>query len=290
MVIAGSPAESSTVDDFRAELEKILAGVKVEPTNQTPDSAPAAINHTYDSSEPKPAAGPSAPYHPTIRQLPDRERPRERLREHGPRYLNNAELVAILLRTGIAGENAINLAMRLLTVFEGLPGLARADYADLAGQRGLSDAKSCEILAALELGRRIASLAPEERAQIGCPQDAANLVTAEMALLTQENLVALLLNTRNQVVAKRTIYIGTVNSSAVRPAEVLRPAVRENAPSIIVVHNHPSGDPPPSPEDVAVTRDLVAAGKLLDIEVLDHLVIGQGGNFVSLKEKRMGFD
>lgn len=290
MVIAGSPAETSAVDDFRAELERILAGVEAESTDQTANSRSQESGPSDDHSSRKPAAAPHVSYRPTIQQLPAQERPRERLREHGPRYLNNAELVAILLRTGIAGENAIDLAMRLLAAFEGLPGLARAGYADLTGQRGLSDAKSCEILAALELGRRIASLAPEERAQIGCPQDAANLVTAEMALLTQEHLVALLLNTRNQVVAKRTIYIGTVNSSAVRPAEVLRPAVRENAPSIIVVHNHPSGDPTPSPEDVAVTRDLVAAGKLLDIEVLDHLVIGQGGRFVSLKEKGMGFN
>ena len=169
-------------------------------------------------------------------------------------------------------------------------GLARAGYGELFGQRGLSHAKTCEILAALELGRRIASLAPEERAQISCPQDAANLVAAEMALLAQEHLVVLLLNTRNQVVARREVYIGTVNSSAVRPAEVLRPAVRENAPSIIVVHNHPSGDPTPSPEDVAVTRDLIAAGKLMDIELLDHLIIGQGRRFTSLKEKGLGFD
>ena len=145
-------------------------------------------------------------------------------------------------------------------------------------------------MAALELGRRIASLAPEERSQISCPQDAASLLIAEMEPLVQENLVVLLLNTRNQVVARRTIYIGTVNSSAVRPAEVLRPAIRENAPSIIVAHNHPSGDPTPSPEDISVTRDLIAAGKLMDIELLDHLVIGHGGRFTSLKEKRLGFD
>ena len=229
-------------------------------------------------------------YQPTILDLPPCERPRERLREHGPRYLNNAELVAILLRSGVAGENAINVAMRILAEFDGLAGLARAGYAELCEQRGLNHAKSSEIMAALELGRRIASLAPEERSQISCPQDAASLLIAEMEPLVQENLVVLLLNTRNQVVARRTIYIGTVNSSAVRPAEVLRPAIRENAPSIIVAHNHPSGDPTPSPEDISVTRDLAAAGKLMDIELLDHLVIGHGGRFTSLKEKRLGFD
>ena len=298
MVIAGSPPEVTELDDFLADLKRIVAGAPVPTPNAancagpTLDVAVIPYATSADCAPVDAAPRPPAPvsYQPTIRQLPANERPRERLREHGPRYLNNAELVAILLRTGIAGENAINLATRIIAEFEGLGGLARAGYAELCDQRGLSHAKTCEIMAALELGRRIASLAPDERAQISCPQDAANLVSAEMELLAQEHLVVLLLNTRNQVVAKRTIYIGTVNSSAVRPAEVLRPAVRENAPSIIMVHNHPSGDPTPSPEDVAITRDLVAASKLMDIELLDHLVIGHGGRFTSLKEKGLGFD
>ena len=294
MPVTASPAETTALDDFRAYLDEILAGASVQASEEFDDARPARDLESSacpDHSAKSAGRRPRPPlYQPTIRQLPANERPRERLREHGPRYLNNAELVAILLRTGIAGENAINLATRIIAEFQGLGGLARAEYAELCDQRGLSDAKTCEIMAALELGRRIASLAPEERAQISCPQDAANLVSAEMELLPQEQLVVLLLNTRNQVVGRRTIYIGTVNSSAVRPAEVLRPAVRENAPSIIMVHNHPSGDPTPSPEDVAITRDLVAAGKLMDIELLDHLVIGQGGRFTSLKEKGLGFD
>ena len=301
MVITGSDVATDPVEAFRAELEQIMAGAPV-PTAVAP-AAPSAEPGTDAATEPgldalaEPsrqglASGQAATvaYQPTILQMPANERPRERLREHGPRYLNNAELVAILLRTGIAGENAVSVATRILAEFEGLGGLAQAGFGELRNQRGLSDAKSCEILAALELGRRIASLAPEEKAQISCAQDAANLVSAEMARMVQEHLVVLLLNTRNQVVARRTIYIGTVNSSAVRPAEVLRPAIRKNAPSIIVVHNHPSGDPTPSLEDVNVTRDLIAAGKLLDIELLDHLVIGEGGRFVSLKEKRLGFE
>ena len=294
MVTTGSPAATDELDDFLADLERIMAGAPVTAPkgadNAAPPSDPEAVPESQAESEAAPRRPAAVSYQPTIRQLPASERPRERLREYGPRYLNNAELVAILMRTGIAGENAISLAMRILTEFEGLAGLARAEYAELCDQRGLSDAKTCEIMAALELGRRIASLAPEERAQISCPQDAANLVSAEMELLAQENLIVLLLNTRNQVIARRTIYIGTVNSSAVRPAEVLRPAVRMNAPSIIMVHNHPSGDPTPSPEDVAITRDLVAAGKLMGIELLDHLVIGQAGRFASLKEKGLGFD
>ena len=292
MVIAGSPAELAALEAFRAELDQILGGADAKLDESPAETEPSgdACPVSKADTQSRPAVGATVSYQPTIRQLPPAERPRERLRAHGPRYLNNAELVAILLRTGIAGENAIGVAMRILAEFEGLGGLARAGYAELNDQRGLSDAKTCEIMAALELGRRIASLAPEERAEISCPQDAANLISAEMALLPQENLVALLLNTRNQVVGKRTIYIGTVNSSAVRPAEVLRPAIRENAPSIIVVHNHPSGDPTPSPEDIAITRDLAAAGKLMDIELLDHLIIGHGGRFVSLKQKGLGFD
>ncbi len=292
MTLAGPPVEPADLEAFRAELERIVAGAPVSLAS--PDRVPqdpsgqAEVERTAEQVSSRNVAAVS--YQPTILDLPPCERPRERLREHGPRYLNNAELVAILLRSGVAGENAISVAMRVLAEFDGLAGLARAGYAELCDQRGLNHAKTSEIMAALELGRRIASLAPEERAQISCPQDAASLLIAEMAPLVQESLVVLLLNTRNQVVARRTIYIGTVNSSAVRPAEVLRPAIRENAPSIIVAHNHPSGDPTPSPEDISVTRDLIAAGKLMDIELLDHLVIGHGGRFTSLKEKRLGFD
>ena len=284
------PVGSDTMEEFRAELDRILSGASGEPDDEPAIERESEIQAASDCVRGEGANSLTVAYRPTIQDMPSGERPRERLREHGPRYLNNAELVAILLRSGIAGENAINVATRILAEFEGLGGLARAGYGELFGQRGLSHAKTCEILAALELGRRIASMAPEERTQISCPQDAANLVAAEMSILPQEHLVVLLLNTRNQVVGKRQIYIGTVNSSAVRPAEVLRPAVRENAPSIIVIHNHPSGDPSPSAEDAAVTRDLYDAGKLLDIELLDHLVIGQHGRFVSLKEKRLGFD
>ena len=294
MTVVGQPTEPTDLDAFRAELDQIMAGAPFAIETASPRQADVAAKPEPDA-EPPDAQVPlrrnaAASYQPTILDLPPCERPRERLREHGPRYLNNAELVAILLRSGVPGENAISVAMRILAEFDGLAGLARVGYAELCEQRGLNHAKSSEIMAALELGRRIASLAPEERARISCPQDAASLLAAEMEPLVQENLVVLLLNTRNQVVGRRTIYIGTVNSSAVRPAEVIRPAIRENAPSIIVAHNHPSGDPTPSPEDISVTRDLAAAGNLMDIELLDHLIIGHGGRFTSLKEKRLGFE
>jgi DNA repair protein RadC len=227
-------------------------------------------------------------YQPTIRDLPQGERPRERLQKYGASHLSNTELIAILLRTGLKGENALALAARLLARFSGLAGVGRATFAELCAQRGLSEAKACQLLAALELGRRFVSLAPQERAVIHSPQDVANLL-AEMAVLDQEHLRVLLMSTRNEVLSIQEIYVGNVNSSVVRPAEVFRPAIRDNAPSIIVVHNHPSGDPTPSPEDVAITRALVSSGKLLDIELLDHVIIGSGGRYISLNEKGLGF-
>ncbi len=230
-----------------------------------------------------------SPRQPTIREMPTGERPRERLVEYGSKNLSNTELVAILLRTGSAGENVISLSSRLLTRFGGLAGLGKAAFTELCGEKGLSEAKACQLLAALELGRRFISLAPEERIIISTPQDAANLVTGEMGTLDQEHLRVILLNTRNEVLSTHEIYVGNVNSSVVRPAEVFRPAVRNNAPSLIVVHNHPSGNPAPSDDDIAITKDLVASGKLLGIEVLDHLIVGSGHRYVSMNENGQGF-
>ena len=197
---------------------------------------------------------------PTVREMPSEERPRERLAAYGPHHLSNTELVAILLRTGSAGENVISQSSRLLSRFDGLRGLGKASYAELCAEKGLSEAKTCQILAALELGRRFVSLAPEERATVNCPEDVVNLLSAEMSALEQEHLRVLLLNTRNEVTGIEEIYIGNVNSSVVRPAEVFRPGIRANATSILCVHNHPSGDPTPSGADVSITRDLVEAG------------------------------
>ena len=239
---------------------------------------------TSVDSEPRASTG------PMVREMPAEERPRERLATYGPRHLSNTELIAILLRTGSAGENVISQSTRLLSRFDGLRGLGKATYGELCAEKGLSEAKSCQILAALELGRRLVSLAPEERTTISCPEDVVNLVSAEMAALEQEHLRILLLNTRNEVTGIEEIYVGNVNSSVVRPSEIFRPAIRANATSLIAVHNHPSGDPTPSGADVSITRDLIEAGKLLGLELLDHLVIGNGQRYVSMKEARLGFN
>src|SRR5512145_136086 len=223
-----------------------------------------------------------------IMDLHESERPRERLAALGPQALTNAELIAILLRVGVKGENAVAVGQRLLNNFGALTGLHRAPFADLKKQHGLGDAKAAQIKAAIELGRRLTLESPEERPTINSPADAAALVSYEMSALEQEHLRVLLLDRRNRVLETVEVYKGSVNSSQVRIGEVFKEAVRKNASAVIVIHNHPSGDPAPSPDDVAVTRAIVQAGKLLDVEVLDHLVIGQG-KWVSLKERGLGF-
>lgn len=227
-------------------------------------------------------------YRLTMKELPSSERPRERLLQYGANALSTAELLAIILRVGTLDENAVQLAQRLLVAFDGLVGLVRADVEELTHTRGVGPAKVTQIKAALEMGRRLALECPEERPQIRSPADAANLVMTEMGLLEQEHLRTMLLDTKNRVLSTPTIYVGSLNTSLIRVGELFRAAIRANCASIIVLHNHPSGDPTPSPEDVAVTRQLVEAGKLLDVEVLDHLVIGRQ-RFVSLKERGLGF-
>ncbi|MDO8670115.1 MAG: DNA repair protein RadC [Dehalococcoidia bacterium] len=223
-----------------------------------------------------------------IRDMPTEERPRERLKNYGPDSLSNAELLAIILRTGTAAENVINLSTRLLSQFGGLVGLMRASFGDLCGVHGLGDAKTAQLKAALEISRRVLRSQVEGQSYVRSPQDVANLLMVEMGYLEEEHLRTVLLNTKNQIIATPEVYKGSLNSSLIRVGELFREAIRQNAAALIVVHNHPSGDPTPSPEDIRVTSEIAKAGKLLDIEVLDHLIIGQQ-RFVSLKERGLGF-
>jgi len=224
----------------------------------------------------------------TLKDLPESERPRERLLANGPGGLSPAELLAIILGTGRPGEMVTDLARNLLVEFGGLHGLARAAPAELRRRKGLGEAKTAQLKAALELASRLAAEHPEERLQIRSPRDVFNLLQLEMGALEQEQLRVVLLDTKNRVLAVRIVYIGSANMTAVRVGEVFKDAIRENATALIVVHNHPSGDPAPSPEDIRVTQAMREGGKVLDIEVLDHVVIGQRG-FVSLKERGLGF-
>jgi len=227
-------------------------------------------------------------YNPMIRDMAEHDRPRERLQKVGAGAVSTAELLAIVLRTGTGGENVLRLAERLLAEFGSLPGLSRASITELMNVKGVGEAKASEVKAALELGRRLMTSAPEERPVVSSPADAANLLMSEMMFLEQEHLRLILLDTRNRVLKTPTIYVGSLNASVVRVGELFRAALKANAAAMIVAHNHPSGDPSPSPEDIRVTRQLVDAGRLMDIEVLDHVVIGHQ-RFVSLKERGLGF-
>jgi DNA repair protein RadC len=216
------------------------------------------------------------------------ERPRERMEKKGANALSTAELLAILLRVGVEGENAVQLGARLLDQFGGLTGLQRADFYDVCSVRGLGPAKAAQIKAAIELGYRLLKENPDLQESISSPTDAADMIRYKMQALNQEELWVILLDTRNRLIHIEEVYKGSLNSSQVRVAELFRAAIVRNAASIILAHNHPSGDPSPSPEDAALTRAVVEIGNKLDIAVLDHLVIGRG-TYVSMKERGMGF-
>jgi DNA repair protein RadC len=225
----------------------------------------------------------------TIKDMNEEERPRERLAKLGPQSLTNAELLAILLRVGVVGESAVQMGQRLLQTFGGISGIHRASIDELSNQKGIKLAKAAQIKAAIELGRRLILEAPDERPAIHSPAEAAELVQYEMSALEQEELRVILLDTRNRVQHVETVYRGSVNSSQVRVAEIFKTAIRRNATNIIVIHNHPSGDPTPSPDDIAITRAILQAGELLDVKLLDHIIVGRG-RFVSLKERGLGFN
>ena len=223
-----------------------------------------------------------------IRELPLHERPARRLITCGPGALSDAELLAIVLRVGVTGTDVIELTQQLLIAHRGWTGLLRAEHHELCQQRGVGEAKASTLKATLEIGRRLLIAGIDERPQIKSPADVANLLQLEMGHLEQEHLRVVLLDTKNRVQEIVTVYVGSVNSAQVRVGEVFRDAVRRNSAALIVAHNHPSGDPTPSPEDVLVTRQIVEAGKLLDIDVLDHLIVSSR-RYVSLRERGLGF-
>lgn len=231
---------------------------------------------------------PVADYRPMMRDMPEHDRPRERLKQFGASALSEAELIAILLRVGVGGEHVLALSQRLLSELGGLSGLARAALSDLQRIKGIGLAKGAQLLAAIELGRRVMLAGPETRPQITSPEDAARLL-GEMGFLEQEHMRVLLLDTKHRVMDALTLYKGSLNSSLVRVGEVFRDAIKQNCAAIILAHNHPSGDTSPSPQDIQVTEAVVEAGKLLDIKVLDHLIIGQQ-RFLSLREHGVRFE
>lgn len=220
----------------------------------------------------------------TLRELPLEERPRERLMAQGSRALTNAELLAILLRTGRKGETALEMGRALAGVPGGLSGLSRLTAAQLASVKGIGPAKAVTVLAALELGKRCAMQKTQVRLTVRSAADAAAAVMPRLRYETKEHFIVLLLDTKHHVIDMPVISIGTLDMSVVHPREVFFPAVVQHAAAIILMHNHPSGEPSPSREDRAVTDKLVQAGRIFDIPVLDHIIIGDGC-YVSFCEK-----
>lgn len=221
-------------------------------------------------------------YRPTMKELPEGVRPRERLLKEGAEVLSDAELLAILLGTGSREATALDLASQLLTAFQSLRRLVDATVEEMSQMKGVGPAKASQVKAALELARRLSRYSDLPRSVIRSPEDAAGLVMEEMRHLDREHFRAILMNTKNQVITVDNVSVGTLNSSTVHPRELFRNAIKRSAAALILLHNHPSGDPAPSREDIDITGRLVQAGKIVGIEVLDHVIIGDN-KFTSLK-------
>ncbi|EOR25491.1 hypothetical protein A499_05011 [Niallia nealsonii AAU1] len=219
-----------------------------------------------------------------IKDFPNDERPRERFIKQGPESLANHELIALLIQTGSKNESVLTLANKLLIHFDGLRLLKDASLDELKAIKGIGTAKAIQLMAAIELGRRVSNLEFTDRYCIRSPEDAAKYMMNEMKFLSQEHFICLYLNTKNQVMHKQVVFIGSLNASIVHPREVFKEAFRRSAASIICLHNHPSGDPSPSREDIEVTKRLVECGKIIGIDLLDHIIMGEN-KFISLKEK-----
>jgi DNA repair protein RadC len=224
-----------------------------------------------------------------IKDLPASERPRERLVAKGPGALKDAELIAILLRTGLKGANAVEIGAQLIQKFGSLQALARASVTDLCKVKGIGRDKAVTLLAAFTLARKMAEELQRESPVLDNPEAVVALLQAHNLIMDVETLQVLLLNTRRRLIRVEAIANGTVDTLLVHAREVFRSAIMANASAIVLAHNHPSGDPTPSEADIKVTRDLIRAGQLLKIDVLDHVIIGRATperakGFSSLRE------
>ncbi|KRQ88140.1 hypothetical protein ABG79_00310 [Caloramator mitchellensis] len=220
-----------------------------------------------------------------IKDMPQSDRPRERLIKFGPEVLSNSELLAILLRTGTKDLSAINLASNIMHN-GGIDFLSNSTFEELSSIKGIGMAKAAQIKAAIELGKRMRGLRSQEKVKISSPKDVFELIGQDMRFLKKEILRLILLNTKNYVIDIKDISVGSLNSSIVHPREVFNEAIRRSSSSIIICHNHPSGDPEPSSEDINITRRLYEVGKLVGIDLLDHIIIGDGC-YISLKERNL---
>ena len=224
----------------------------------------------------------------SIKEIPLNDRPREKMAANGAAVLTDAELIAILLRTGTAEKSAIDIASEMTAdggLYKRLAGITRLN--ELTNIKGLGQAKAATVLAALEIGRRIASAKPIEKIHLSCPQDVADFLMPRLRYAAKEQFVVILLNSKNKVIGTEVVSEGSLSSSIVHPREVYAPAILHHAAVIMVAHNHPSGDPKPSLEDEEVTRMLSRSGKVLGIPMIDHVIIGDGNYYSFLENEAL---
>lgn len=223
-----------------------------------------------------------------IKEIPVNDRPREKMAVRGVTALTDAELLAILLRTGTAEKSALDIGSELADnggLYKRLAGITR--LTELTNIKGLGQAKAATVLAALEIGRRIASAKPIEKIHLSCPQDAAEFLMPRLRYLTKEQFVVILLNGKNKVIGTEVVSEGSLSNSIVHPREVYVPALLQHAAAIMVAHNHPSGEPSPSVEDRELTSILVRSGKVLGIPLMDHIIIGDGSYYSFLENEAL---
>lgn len=219
-----------------------------------------------------------------LRELPENERPREKLEKKGAEHLSIPDLLAIILRTGTRERSALTLAEEINTTFNYMNQLKYITLDELMTIKGIGRTKAIQILAAIELGKRINATALERGMQITSPVDCVDFIAEEVMHLEQEHFIGVYLDVKNKVLGKKTLFKGTMTRSIVSPVEVFKEALRYGCASIIVIHNHPSGSPQPSSQDIALTKRLIEAGELIGISVLDHLIIGTEG-YISMREE-----
>jgi len=218
-----------------------------------------------------------------IKTLPSDERPREKLIKHGSKTLTNSELLAIILRTGNKKESVLEISNKFFKKYN-LKSLSRVKIAGLKKQLGVGDAKACQIMACFELGKRLSAFNEDKKPFVNTAKDIAKLFIPEMGSLEKEHFKGIYLDSRKRMIKQETIFVGSLNESVIHPREIFKIALDENAAAIILLHNHPSGDPNPSSFDIEITKELIEAGNILGIEILDHIIIG-GNKYLSFKEK-----
>ncbi|MCH8945751.1 MAG: DNA repair protein RadC [Nanoarchaeota archaeon] len=218
-----------------------------------------------------------------IKSLPIEERPREKLIKNKPETLSNSELLAIILGTGNKNENAINVANKLFSKYN-VKFLSRLSIGTLKKELGIGNAKACQIVACFELGRRLSKFKEDKKRPIKNAKDIAKIFIPEMGSLKKEHFKGIYLDSKKRILKEETIFIGSLNESVIHPREIFQIALNENAAALILIHNHPSGNPKPSIQDIEITKELVKSGDILGIPVLDHIIIGSN-KYVSLREK-----